>query len=235
MLCHDHKLQMAELKMIPTQKVGASTWWRSFWIIAGSPSQPTLRGRFPVCVLLNSASLSQESCFFFFARHITCVILYLRTAIVCNGFTPLWWFHILGQRCDWAWKGHSYHLRHPIQLHPLASNWGLNWSWPQGLWVEGMMADLWVIDIFLFWIFDCSPQGDGWRLWISFMTQKILDSHLVRCNQKIKDTHSIKAKRTSFPHSFFRSSWTTPTSWTTCSSLESSVITTIGGSVTIEM
>ena len=172
MLCHDHKLQMAELKMIPTQKVGASTWWRSFWIIAGSPSQPTLRGRFPVCVLLNSASLSQESCFF--ARHITCVLLYLRTAIVCNGFTPLWWFHILGQRCDWAWKGHSYHLRHPIQLHPLASNWGLNWSWPQGLWVEGMMADLWVIDIFLFWILtahlramdeDCESVSWHKRFW----------------------------------------------------------------------
>lgn len=38
----------------------------------------------------------------FLSRHITCVILYLRTSIVCNGFTPLWWFHILGQRCDWA-------------------------------------------------------------------------------------------------------------------------------------
>ena len=89
--------------------------------------------------------------------------------------------------------------------------------------------------LFFFLIFDCPPQDYGWRLWISLMTQKILDSRLVRCNQKIKDTHSIKAKRTSFPHSFFRSSWTTPTSWTTCSSLESSVITTTGGSVTIEM
>lgn len=83
MSCRDHNLQMAELKMIPAQKVGASTWWRSFWIIAGSPSQLTLRGRFPVCVLLNSASLSQESCLF--PRHITCMLLYLRTSIVCNG------------------------------------------------------------------------------------------------------------------------------------------------------
>ena len=52
-------------------------------------------------------------------------------------------------------KAIGYHLRHPIQLHPLASNWGLNWSWPQGLWVEGMMADLWVIDI--------SPDSDSYR------------------------------------------------------------------------
>lgn len=135
----------------------------------------------------------------FLSRHITCVILYLRTSIVCNGFTPLWWFHILGQRCDWAlgWSrpccstaSTRFQLRTQLVMAPRVMGGG----------DDGRPLNYWY---YFFWIFDCSPQDDGWRLWISFMTQKILDSRLVRCNQEIKDTHSIKAKRTSFPHSFF--------------------------------